>query len=84
MIDLIQNILGLIGSKFFAHFYYNSIDLSINTSELICDTLYSISNVPDYHLRFWIRRTWFIIIIYLFITKINNFVINKKKKLFLI
>lgn len=58
--DLVQNILGLIGSKFSTHFYIypGSIGFSFDASELMCATLFSIANVPDCRIRFWIRRTW--------------------------
>lgn len=62
MTDLVQNILGLIGSKFLL-FYNNSIGSLFDSSELMYSTLYSLPNIPDCRIRFWIRRTWFVIII---------------------
>jgi len=52
--DLIQSILGLFFFKFPLNIY------SINNStELITGTLYAIENVPNFRLRFWLRRAWF-------------------------
>uniref|UniRef100_A0A914N402 Uncharacterized protein n=1 Tax=Meloidogyne incognita TaxID=6306 RepID=A0A914N402_MELIC len=49
--DLIQSILGLFFFKFPLNIY------SINNStELITGTLYAIDNVPNFRLRFWLRR----------------------------
>nr|CAD2138907.1 unnamed protein product [Meloidogyne enterolobii] len=51
--DLIQSILGLFFFKFPLNIY------SINNStELITGTLYAIENVPNFRLRFWLRRAW--------------------------
>uniref|UniRef100_A0A914MXI5 Exportin-5 C-terminal domain-containing protein n=1 Tax=Meloidogyne incognita TaxID=6306 RepID=A0A914MXI5_MELIC len=51
--DLIQSILGLFFFKFPLNIY------SINNStELITGTLYAIDNVPNFRLRFWLRRAW--------------------------
>lgn len=51
--DLVQDLLGQLGARLYRDFY----DIP-NTSEMLMCTLYSIEHVPDYRIRFWIRRTW--------------------------
>jgi hypothetical protein len=54
--DLIVSIIGLIFVRF-----PNNIYSIPNASELISGTLCAIEYVPSFRLRFWIRKTWFLL-----------------------
>lgn len=51
--DLVQSIIGAICARF-----PNNVYSLPNASELMTGTLYAVESVPNFRLRFWIRKTW--------------------------
>lgn len=51
--ELVQNLLGQVGARLNKDLFNIP-----NLSEMLLGTLYSIEDVPDYRIRFWIRKTW--------------------------
>lgn len=51
--DTVQAIVGYVGSKLYRDFYSLP-----NASELMMATMLSIEHVPDFRVRFWVKRGW--------------------------
>jgi hypothetical protein len=51
--EYVQSIVGYIGTKLRFDFYSMP-----NVTEMMLSTTYSIETIPDFRVRFWIKRTW--------------------------
>lgn len=51
--DSVQNIVGLVGSRLYYDFY------SLPDSQSLIESAFANANyIPDFRLRFWIKRAW--------------------------
>jgi hypothetical protein len=57
--DMVQNIVGLCGSKLYYDFYALP-----DSQKLIEAAFTSADRLPDHRLRFWIKRAWLVSVFY--------------------